>query len=380
MKDSKKRSLIKAIIYRLFAIKLSIILAYLWFREPVGSIGFGITYSVIAIIGYYVHERMWERIRYGKIMEVSPKISVKDKRKPLYLGTKIRAYIDLMRPFTMIGAGLAGFFVVLLASFFWHLNTALFPLALTAGLILALLQAGGQSMNQSLKEEVEIDKINRKSYRPVVRGLITPKQGKIFSMILYIIAILWAFLVQTRFGVFATIIAFFAIFYTMPPIRAKKRFLINNLWQGISRGFLPVVACWSLVSTPFHPLPITLGVVIATWITGAQATKDIVDVKGDKKFGIKTLFVVYPKGKAINVISFFMSLSFIILMMAMMANIIPSIFVFMFILGIPSAYIVKEMKRTKMLKHLENTLSWGLFYGTLSLFYILPTIIVCLPL
>ncbi|GAI23830.1 unnamed protein product [marine sediment metagenome] len=113
--------------------------------------------------------------------------------------------------------------------------------AISLGFTLAFLQAGGQVMNQSIAEEVEIDRLNGKTYRPTVDGRIALKQAMITSVILYLAGILLAFRLSPAYGLFSMLITFFAAGYTLPPLRMKKRFLLNNIWQGVARGMLPVV-------------------------------------------------------------------------------------------------------------------------------------------
>lgn len=303
-----------------------------------------------------------------------PKLSVKDRRPAKYLGGT-RSFIDLMRPFSLIAAGLAGFFLVLLFSAYQGLPFN-FLLALGCGASLAFLQSAGQSFNQSLKEEIAIDKVSGKIYRPVVQGLITPMEGKLFSCILFVLGISFAFGLSVGFGLFSILVAFFAIFYTAEPIRAKKRFLINNFWQGIARGCLPVLAVGYGLFGAVDMFPIFLGVVIAVWIMGGQPTKDFGgDEKGDLKFGIRTLPVVLGRKRAIDVMAGFVGASFILLLTLISFELLPLQFLLLLVLAVPSYFMLSNLNTFREVRLLENNLSWGVYYGTLGLWFILPSIV-----
>ncbi len=310
-----------------------------------------------------------------KVHRFAPKLSVKDERKPRYLGERVRAFIDLMRPLTLSGAFLAGFCVVILYSYFFRIPLD-WQLGVAAGLCMVLLQGAGQALNQSLPEEIAIDILNEKTYRPTVKGTISPTEAKYFAFVLLSLAIVAGFHISLLFGSFTLIIAFFAVFYTLPPLRIKKRFFISNAWQGIARGFLPVVSVWSLSPEPLHILPLALGIVIATWCCGAQSTKDVNDVSGDRSFGVETFFVVLGKAKAIRLVGVLMALSFSILVIFVIGRILPVGLVGLLLLSIPSLLIIKTLKNPVDLSLSENQASWVLFYVTLGLFYILSAVLV----
>lgn len=299
--------------------------------------------------------------------------------RAIYLPKKIRAYIDLTRPFTLIGAGIAGFCIVATYSAYYGLAFDL-RLAFLAGLILAMLQGSGQAFNQSLQEEIEIDKINGKTYRPCVQGLISSVEGKVFAIALALVAIILALSINPLFGLLCGVIALFAIFYTAPPLRMKKRFLLNNIWQGIARGFLPWIAVWSLSHKLDDLIPIALGIVLGIWIVAFQSTKDFGDDEiGDKIYNIGTLPVVLGRRSALLLMAGIASLSFVLLIAFISTGILPQELILLLILAIPSWVILKELGRENLrkLSLVENQISWALFYGTLGMFYMIPAIIIC---
>lgn len=66
MKENHKRAIIKALSWRLSGTILTIILIFIFTRELVLSFSVGFVESVVKIMAYYLHERIWNRINWGK--------------------------------------------------------------------------------------------------------------------------------------------------------------------------------------------------------------------------------------------------------------------------------------------------------------------------
>lgn len=65
--DHPKRSLAKAITWRVIAFLVTIIAIYIYTKDIKESLVVGISANVIKIFLYYVHERIWNRVRFGRI-------------------------------------------------------------------------------------------------------------------------------------------------------------------------------------------------------------------------------------------------------------------------------------------------------------------------
>lgn len=274
----------------------------------------------------------------------------------------------------MFGAFIAGVFLDVLFSRLSS-NTLSLLHPILVGLTLALLQGGGQSLNLSVKEETEIDRINGKLYRPTINGRISLREGKIASIVLFTAGILLAFSLNLYYGLFSFLIAFFAVAYTVPPLRMKKRFLLNNLWQGIARGLLPAIYVASAYEG-YGLLPIFFGVALALWVTGAQASKDFPDVKGDRIHGVKSFPVTLGDAGALKLMSLFMASAFACFNIFVLLGYFPVSFIVLNVLSLPSVLIIVGLKKNIQVKFSENNLSWVCFYGTLGLFYIIPAFLI----
>ena len=66
MKDSKKRSIAKSISYRIICIIMLSFITYLITGSIVEMTYIVIVFQTIQTFVYYFHERLWEKINWGK--------------------------------------------------------------------------------------------------------------------------------------------------------------------------------------------------------------------------------------------------------------------------------------------------------------------------
>jgi uncharacterized membrane protein len=62
---SRKRSIVKAVTYRSIIICLDFLVIYLLTGKASMAVGFMIISNIYTTIGYFLHERMWARIKWG---------------------------------------------------------------------------------------------------------------------------------------------------------------------------------------------------------------------------------------------------------------------------------------------------------------------------
>jgi uncharacterized membrane protein len=65
MEDTRKRSLIKAIVWRIICIIVSVVVTFLLSGKWDIAVAVGTIYNAITMILYYFHERLWNRIKWG---------------------------------------------------------------------------------------------------------------------------------------------------------------------------------------------------------------------------------------------------------------------------------------------------------------------------
>jgi len=287
---------------------------------------------------------------------------------------KIMDYIALCRPFTLLAPILAGFFGVLIQLAYYNQLNLFFKywnVIIYVAVTMMLAQACGQVLNQA--SDVEIDRINR-PYRPIPAGRITKDEAFGFGLILLMVALLRSFTINITFGTIMLLILFFAVFYNLPPIRAKKYFGINLAWMAISRGLLPFLASWSVFGNMWNVTPWILGIYATLWVINWQPTKDFPDIKGDKLYGIQTLPVKLGKKGAIEFMKTFVTVPFIFMICAITFGLLNILYIALVTMLLCLSYYNISNLEVEA-KITENTRAWMGFYGGLSLIYFLSFII-----
>jgi len=66
MTETRKRSIVKSITWRIICIVVSIITAYFLTGKLDVSVAIGTIYNAITMILYYFHERSWNMLKWGK--------------------------------------------------------------------------------------------------------------------------------------------------------------------------------------------------------------------------------------------------------------------------------------------------------------------------
>ncbi|NQT75188.1 MAG: DUF2061 domain-containing protein [Candidatus Omnitrophica bacterium] len=65
--EHPKRSLLKSITWRVIAFLVTILAVYIYSKDIKESLVIGISANVVKIFLYYMHERIWNRVRFGRI-------------------------------------------------------------------------------------------------------------------------------------------------------------------------------------------------------------------------------------------------------------------------------------------------------------------------
>ena len=281
------------------------------------------------------------------------------------INNRLKAYIELVRPFTLLAPIIVSICIMFASYKYNQIQNDLFNLFLKtiipASISLAILNAASNVLNQVT--DIKSDKIS-KPYRPICKGIVSKKDAILISLILYTTSILLAILINPMFLVFVLMITFFTVTYSVPP-RCKDILFINQLWVGIPRGLLGILASWSVFGNALETLPLTIGVLAMVFLIGGSITKDITDSDADKKTGTKTLVNTYGLKRAAILVFPFMFAPFAFIPILIDSGILSSQFFILSFLAIPSAYIFYLMiKDSKKGKHLENTPSWALMYVT----------------
>lgn len=270
---------------------------------------------------------------------------------------KLSAYIQLIRPFTILAPLLAGLLGVL-ATIEFSVDNLL--IAIYAGVTLGLAQATGQIINQYA--DADLDKMI-KSYRPIPSGIIRKEEALGMAWLFALFSIARGFTVNPIFGLATLTLIFFAVFYSLSPFSPRKIHPILNItWMAIARGFIPIIAVWSISGVWEKALPYAL--LGFFWVLGFQSTKDLDDIDGDRAFGIKTIANTYGFTK---LLALMLGCSFTYLIIAMLSNL------HFMVLLLPVAWF-SILNINKKSRFTENNLGWLGFYIGLSMLYLLMLI------
>jgi len=354
MLESRKRSLLKTITWRLLGFSGAMLLGYLIFKDLPRVTLFAIVYQVCAFVLYYVHERIWSLVRWGYLEYKGIKKYYPRIRLPL----KLKSYIVLLRPFTLLPPILAGVFGTLTPV--PSISFDAFKVAVYVGVTLALLQAVGQIVNQAV--DAELDKV-AKPYRPIPRGLISEGEAMGLAWLIAIVAVARAFTVSVMFGLFSLALLFFSVFYSLKPFSPRRvNPFASVLWLALSRGFIPVLMCYTVYGG--FNLALKVSVFALLWVLAYQPTKDINDIGYDRMFGIKTI----PNTFGIDWFRKY----------AAVVSLIMYCYAYLYtpelLLLIPVSIITVYGIKVRM-KKMENNLGWVMFYIGLGLIYIIEFIV-----
>lgn len=64
--DHPKRSLCKSISWRIFSFFLTIVIIFAYTKNMKQAIGVGAGIDIVKMILYYFHERLWNKVDYGR--------------------------------------------------------------------------------------------------------------------------------------------------------------------------------------------------------------------------------------------------------------------------------------------------------------------------
>jgi len=277
------------------------------------------------------------------------------------LSRKVGAYIELIRPFTLLaplfgglGASLIALVVIDFEGFSW-------PTLIYGVATLMILNAASNCMNAAY--DAHIDRIN-KPYRPIPKGLITRDEASSLAFILYFFALFRAILISYQFFALVLIISIFTIYYSMPPIRLKKRLWVSNITIAFARGGLGFMAGWTIFGDPSNPTPWVIGGILMIYLVGATTSKDFTDAEGDSKYGMRTLPVVYGPKRAALISGPFFIVPFILIPVGVLRGHLIEAANYLLILVAWGAYVMwlLQTHATERDPNFENSPVWKHMY------------------
>lgn len=125
------------------------------------------------------------------------------------------------------------------------------------------LSAGGaNALNMYIDRDIDA-LMDRTSQRPLVTGMVSPREGLVFGLTLAVASTLWLGLLVNWMsaGLALGALLFYVIVYTMI---LKRRTSQNIVWGGIA-GCMPVLIGWSAVTNSLSWAAVVLFLVMFFW-------------------------------------------------------------------------------------------------------------------
>lgn len=186
-------------------------------------------------------------------------------------------YLEILRPGNAIMAVIAIFLMAVISGKF-TLE------ALMAGVVVFIVTGAGNSINDYFDHK--IDAIN-KPERPIPSGRISLKIALIYSISLFVMGIVLAFLINLLLGMIAFLSSILMIFYARD---LKTKCLIGNLSISFLTGLCFV---FGGIAVGQIMVSIYLGFFAFLMTMAREIVKDMEDVEGDKLEGANTLPILH---------------------------------------------------------------------------------------
>ncbi|NJD99021.1 geranylgeranylglycerol-phosphate geranylgeranyltransferase [Thermococcus sp. LS1] len=211
---------------------------------------------------------------------------------------ELKAFIEITRPHNCILAGIVGLLGSIVAvGHFPDSKTALLVF-----LVVTLGCAGGNTINDYF--DYEIDKINRPE-RPLPRGAMGRKAALYYSMLLFALGLVLAYMINIYAFILGTIayVTMFIYAWKLKPLP----FVGNIIVAGLT-GATPL---YGAVAVEHLGLAGYLAICAFLVNVAREVIKDIEDVEGDMAKGAKTLPIIWGKKRAAYVGALFALLTVI---------------------------------------------------------------------
>lgn len=205
----------------------------------------------------------------------------------------MNAYLEILRPFNAMMAVIT---IILMAVISGQFTFNVF----LAGIVVFIATGAGNAINDYFDHK--IDAINRPE-RPIPSGRISLKTAGIYSLLLFVVAIIIGFIIGPLPGIIVVLSSLLMVYYAYS---LKTKCLIGNLsisfLTGMSFVLGGVVVNELLIS-------IYLGFFAFLMTMAREIVKDMEDMEGDKIEGASTLPIVYGKRVSSIIAAFFMILA-----------------------------------------------------------------------
>ena len=207
-----------------------------------------------------------------------------------------------------------------------------------------LITAAGNAINDYF--DVEIDAINKPN-RPIPSGKINRTHALYFSIVLFIIGTIIAFYIHIICGLIALFNSILLIYYGKT---LKQKALIGNIVVGYLTG-ATVLFGGAVFGIKGMEVLIVLFLLAMFATIAREIVKDIEDIKGDKKQGLKTLPIKIGVKKSANIAALITIIAIAISPIPFLTSMMSiEYLIFILFANICSIFAIYEMQKNRPIK------------------------------
>jgi geranylgeranylglycerol-phosphate geranylgeranyltransferase len=214
--------------------------------------------------------------------------------------------------------------------------------------------------------DIEIDKIN-KPHRPIAAGIITPKEGFIYSLVLFLLGMVCGYIINWlafMVSVFSSMLLF------LYSYRLKRIVLWGNISVSLATALAFIYGGIAVNRLSYALIPATFSLF---YHLGREIIKDVEDIEGDRADKIKTLPIAYGEKLALYVATWIYVFLIILTLMPYIFNIFGMYYlvIVFFIVDLIIGYVLFSMWRnseSKNLSRLSMILKLNMFAGLLAIY------------
>ncbi len=273
---------------------------------------------------------------------------------------KLSAFIKILRPINFIITFLSVVVAGLICS---EIKVITMPIILAA-LSASLVGSAGNIINDYF--DIEIDSVNRPE-RVLPSGIISPKISLFYYLFLVAASILLAVQIN-YYAILIVLIANISIF--LYSFKFKSIPLLGNFTVAFFTGLAFIYG----------------GIAVGNWGSGIfpalfaflinlirEIVKDIEDIEGDSKAGIKTFPIVYGKEKSFRLILFLGVILIITTFIPFYMSIynIEYLILVLFTVNVTLVYLLKKLlssKTKKDFRYISSLLKLDMVFGLISIY------------
>ncbi|VVB99438.1 Digeranylgeranylglyceryl phosphate synthase [uncultured archaeon] len=206
--------------------------------------------------------------------------------------TKISATLQLVRFEHAVMYGISVLIAEIIAA---HGMVPFTPVIIFSLLIPIFSEMGAFAMNDLL--DIQSDRLNKKLDRPLVSGELSPRFALFLTVVSFLLALFFAYLVSPVIFILALVINILAILYN---VVLKDVALLGNIYIAFTMAIPFIFGNYVIsdVLSPANILIATLGFIVGL---GREIVKTVEDMHGDKKARrAKTLPIIIGAEKSLT--------------------------------------------------------------------------------